>query len=270
MTSVDLAGLGAWGEAFSNWEQFLAVGRGEAVEAGARLQPELIPPRERRRAPTFVKMAVEVMDQACRMAEVEQSSVATIFASGMGDMQITDYMCRTLATMPGTVSPTKFHNSVHNAATGYWSIATSSHSPANAVSGYDHSAAVALLEGAIQAIEEDIPVLVAVQEMAAPVPFRSVYDGVHPFAAALLLMPTGRCASPIGQLSLAVVHDGATKEEAAGIPGVDLEGNFAAELAGLLLAIGAGSVARANLSISDSASLSVDFAPETPESKAHG
>jgi hypothetical protein len=270
MTSVDLAGLGIWGEAFSSWEQFRAVVRGESVEPNARLQPELIPARERRRAPQFVKMAVEVMDQACRMAEVDQSSVATIFASGMGDMQITDYMCRTLTTMPRTVSPTKFHNSVHNAATGYWSIATASNSPANAVSGYDHSAAVALLEGAVQAVEEEIPVLVAVQEMAAPTPFKSVYDGEHPLAAALLLAPAGHCASPVGQLSLTVVPDGAPKGETPGIAGVDLEGNFAAELVGLLLAIAAGGDCRSTLPLSASTALSVEIVMADTERMANG
>ena len=270
MTSVDLAGIGIWGEPFSNWEQFCAVARGDSVEASALLQPELIPVRERRRAPQFVKMAVEVMDQACCMAEVDPSSVATVFASGMGDMLITDYMCRTLATMPRTVSPTKFHNSVHNAATGYWSIATASHSPANAVSGYDHSAAVALLEGAIQAVEEDIPVLVAVQEIAAPVPFKSIYTGEHPLATALLLSPVGQCASPVGQLSFEVVNGESSNGEITRIDGLDLRGNFAAALVGLLLAIAASSDSRINLSISESAALSVDFAAPGAGRKAHG
>jgi hypothetical protein len=269
MTSVDLAGLGIWGERFSNWEQFCAVVRGESVEANARLQPELIPARERRRAPQFVKMAVEVMDQACRMAAVEQASVATIFASGMGDMQITDYMCRTLATMPGTVSPTKFHNSVHNAATGYWSIATASHSPANAVSGYDHSAAIAILEGAVQAVEENIPVLVAVQEMAAPMPFKSVYDSEHPLAAALLLAPAGHCAAPLGRVSLEVVPNGADSGEPPGAAGVDLAGNFAAEILGLLQAIAEGSDNQARLAMSESAGLSIEFVMADTERKAH-
>ena len=269
MTSVELAGLGIWGEPFSNWEQFCAVVRGEQVEAAARLQPELIPARERRRAPQFVKMAVEVMDQACRMAEVDQASVATIFASGMGDMQITDYMCRTLATMPATVSPTKFHNSVHNAATGYWSIATASHSPANAVSGYDHSAAVALLEGAVQAVEENIPALVAVQEMAAPMPFRSVYDSQHPLAAALLLTPPGHSASPLGRLSIEVTPNGSGDGESSGIAGVELAGNFAAELVNLLRAIAEGRDGKTTLAMSQSAGLSVEFVMTDTEKKAH-
>ena len=67
----------------------------------------------------------------------------------------------TLADAPRMVSPTKFHNSVHNASTGYWSIATGSHFAANAISAYADTVAASLLEGAVQAVEEDLPVLVA-------------------------------------------------------------------------------------------------------------
>ena len=258
MARIDLAGVGIWSESFSNWEQFCAVVSGTAVEADARLQPELIPARERRRAPQFVKMAVEVMDQACRMADIDRSCVATVFASGMGDMQITDYMCRTLATMPRTISPTKFHNSVHNAATGYWSIATASNAPATAVSGYSHSSAIAMLEGAIQAIEENIPVLVTVQESAAPQPFKSVYDSDHPLAVSLLLAPNGTCSSPVCELRIAMSEDSSPVENEPSIDGVELDGNFVAELLDLLLVIAAAEDRHVNLPISSKTSLSID------------
>jgi len=258
MASVDLAGVGIWSRSFSGWEQFCAVAGGASVEADPKLQPELIPARERRRAPQFVKMAIEVMDQACNMAGVDRSSVATVFGSGMGDMQITDYMCRTLATMPRTISPTKFHNSVHNAATGYWSIATASNAPATAVSGYAHSSAIAMLEGATQAIEENIPVLVAVQEGAAPNPFKSVYDSDRPLAVSLLLAPTGMCSSSLCELHIGVSQDDLPDEKPASLTGVDLRGNFVVELLDLLLVVAEGKDRRVDLPISTSASLSID------------
>lgn len=262
MAKVDLAGVGIWSESFSNWEQFRAVAGGETVEASEKLQPELIPARERRRAPNFVKMAVEVMDQACQMAGVERSSVAIVFASGMGDMQITDYMCRTLATMPRTISPTKFHNSVHNAATGYWSIATASNAPANAVSGYDHSSTIAILEGATQAIDENVPVLVTVQEGAAPQPFKSVYDSDHSLAVSLLLAPTGLCSSPVCELDIEVSQEGLPEEKTTSLDGIELDGNFVVELLDLLLAVAGGDDRLVKLPISASACLSVNVAPK--------
>jgi len=142
MTDVDVVGLGVWSESFSNWEEFCHVLGGGSAETGRALKPQAIAPNERRRAPLSVKMAVEVMDQACRMAALEPATVATVFASALGDMQITEYMCRTLADAPQAISPTRFHNSVHNAATGYWSIATQSRCPSSAVSGYSNSVSI--------------------------------------------------------------------------------------------------------------------------------
>jgi hypothetical protein len=255
MASVDLAGIGVYSERYTDWPQFCAVMRGEEVEPQTKLAPELIAPRERRRAPAFVKMAVEVMDQACKMADADRGAVAQVFASGMSDMQITDYMCRTLATMPATVSPTKFHNSVHNASTGYWSIATGSHRPSNAVSGYDHSAAIALMEGALQAADEDIPVLVTVQEMAAPVPFQSVYASEHPLAVALLLTPAGKAEKPLARLSLAVEPGAA--QEAAVPESVDVEANFSREIIGLLVAAASGEDAHIRLELPGSATMAL-------------
>jgi hypothetical protein len=134
-------------------------------------------------------MAVEVMQQACRMAGMEPSRPAVVFASRMSDMETTDAMCRVLARSPRLVSPTKFHNSVHNAAAGYWSIATSGRMPANAISAFDTSPSIALLEAAAQLHVEGTDVLVVMQDAAPPVALQSICQPAPPFAAALLLRP---------------------------------------------------------------------------------
>jgi hypothetical protein len=236
MTEVDLAGVGIWSDSFANWDDFCAVVNGDSVATGTALVPELIPPRERRRAPQSVKLAVEVMQQACNQAAIPAGDVATVFASGMGDMQLTDYMCRTLHEMPRAVSPTKFHNSVHNAATGYWSIATGSHAPANAISAYSGSVAIALLEAAIQAVEEQVPVVVASEETAAPVAFTSIYDSTVPLGSALLLTPPGGCAKPMATLRLVLGSGPAPAATTADVAAL-FPGNFAAAILPLLTAL---------------------------------
>ena len=45
----------------------------------------------------------------------------------------------------GTISPTQFHNSVHNAAAGYWHIAAGSAAPSLSVGGHDGAFAAGLL-----------------------------------------------------------------------------------------------------------------------------
>lgn len=256
MTEVDIVGIGAWSQKFGNWDEFREALAGHEVEAGGALKPELIPARERRRAPAAVKMAVEVMDQACRMANIDPTDVATVFGSGMGDMQITDYICRTLADAPRMVSPTKFHNSVHNASTGYWSIATGSHFSANAISAYSDTVAASLLEGAVQAVEEDLPVLVALEELAAPQPFRSVIEVDEPLAAALLLMPRGHAAAPLACLRLEVGAGEAAAETLA-VAGSEFNDNFTAPLLPLLAALAHGEASTHALPLSRGSTLDV-------------
>lgn len=194
MIEFDICGIGAWSERFANAEELVAGLESGLWPDSVSLQPELIPPRERRRAPQFVKMAVEVMQQACRMAGMEPNRPATVFASQMSDMETTDNICRVLAESPRLVSPTRFHNSVHNAAVGYWSIATASHAPANAIAAFELSSSIALLEAAAQLAVERTPVLVVVQDAAPPVPFEYICPGAATFAAALLIAPPGASA----------------------------------------------------------------------------
>ncbi len=237
MPDIDVIGIGAWGPKFSNWDDLcVLLAGGDGGESDA-LQPNLIPARERRRAPLSVKMAVEVMDQACRMAALDPTTVATVFVSVYGDIQITDYMCTTLATAPRTTSPTKFHNSVHNAATGYWSIATQSHQPANAIAAYAYSPTMALIEGAIQAVEEDIPVLVTIQELASPTVFKPIYEAEQAFSAALVLAPPGYSASPLASLQLTASGASCDFPALPDTGGVDWSDNFAARILPLLASL---------------------------------
>ena len=257
MTDIDIAGVGVWSEYFSNWEEFCSVLAGGPASLATPLKPELIPARERRRAPLSVKLAVEVMDQACRMSGLAPDKIATVFASVYGDMETTDYMCRTLDVAPRTVSPTRFHNSVHNAPTGNWAIATGSHLSANAVSAYLHSAAMAFLEAAIQAIEEDIPVLVCVQELVSPAAVKPIYDSEQPFSTALLLTPPAHCASPLASVRFAVHNEKSDYPESPQISGVDWSHNLGARLLPLLAALATPGDAALQMPVSKHSSLSL-------------
>jgi len=258
MTEFDIAGVGVWSEHFSNWEEFRAVLAGATPAEATALKPGMIPARERRRAPLSVKMAVEVMDQTCRMAGVEPSDLATVFASVYGDIQITDYLCQTLAVAPRSVSPTRFHNSVHNASTGYWSIATQSHGPANAISAYTHSAPMAILEGAIQAIEEGIAVLVAVQELAAPMAFKPFYDAEQAFSSALLLTPPAYHPAPLATVRLTASRDVCDFPELPVTSDVAWSDNFAAKLLPLLAALATPGEVQLHLPLTAHSSMSLD------------
>lgn len=204
MTRLDIVGLGIWSPYFGNWNEFCSGVKTGEWQSEVKLQPDLIPAKSRRRAPQLVKMAVEVMSQACETAAADPQNVATVFSSVMGDMQITDYLCRALSKTPKLVSPTKFHNSVHNAAPGFWSITTGAFSAGSAVSAFEYTPSMALLEACILAAEEDLPVLLVTQEVAATQPLMTVCPAEQPFSAGLLLAPPGFSNKPLFALEFRV------------------------------------------------------------------
>lgn len=262
MSKVDITGLGIWGPTFANWPSFCTGLSTGAWSAESILQPERIPARERRRAPQLVKMAIEVMDQACRMGSLSPNDVAVVFSSAMGDMDITDYMCRALAQTPKLISPTRFHNSVHNAAPGYWSIATGAFTPATAVSAYEHTATMALLEAAIQVVEEDTPVVLVTQEVEAPLSLMAICPSVQPFSAAFLMTPPGRCESAVCSLEFSVLAETSNWPALDPLLNDDYASNFGARLLPLMTALAKGSQrTEFRYPISDFASLLLSLTP---------
>ena len=253
---VALAGIGALGPGFADWQALRALLTDNEMSDAEMLapKPEVIPLRERRRAPLLVRLAVDVAAQACDAAGFDPSAVATVFASGMGDMTITDYMCRTLATDDKMLSPTRFHNSVHNAAAGYWSISTKCHEPANSVSGHRLTATNGLLEAAAQCAGENRPALLVAFDVPGPAPIDAVNHIEAPFGAALMLTPD------TGTHELDMTIQPGTGDWPA-LPGERLlplyESNPAARLLALLYALDTGSSAPIALPLGTDCSLHV-------------
>lgn len=150
--AASILGIGFWAPGLPDWETAAGFARGAAPagDAGARPSSQLLAPNERRRAPETVSVALEVALAACVAAGREPAALPSVFASTHGDLAITDYMCATLAEAPATISPTRFHNSVHNAAAGYWTIGAGCMQPATALSAYRATFAQGLLEALAQ------------------------------------------------------------------------------------------------------------------------
>jgi hypothetical protein len=56
---------------------------------------------------------------------------------------------------PLALSPTRFHHSVHNAASGYWAMASHSMAASTALSAFQNSFAAGLLEAATQCAADE-------------------------------------------------------------------------------------------------------------------
>jgi hypothetical protein len=189
---IGINGIGLWGRGLTEWQDFvngLQQGFSEPPADPGKPGPTSIPARERRRAPLAVKLAVEVINQAATMAKQDESELCSVFASAMGDSHITDYICRTLAGEQKMLSPTKFHNSVHNSTSGYWSISTGSRLPSTFVSAFNDSFAAALLEAATIALSENRPTALAIYDVAFGQPLHDICPASEDFAAAFIVSP---------------------------------------------------------------------------------
>ena len=184
---------------------FAALG---AVLLGAKPEPsvarpnaDILPANERRRAPQSVLLAVEVAQQAVTMSGRSAAALPCMFASSHGDQATTDYMCATLAQAPTELSPTRFHNSVHNAPVGYWTIAVGCHAASTAVAAERASFGAGLLEAACQVLATQQPVLLVCSDTIGAGPLGEITGCTEAFGCALVLAADPG-ATTVAQLDL--------------------------------------------------------------------
>jgi hypothetical protein len=126
--------------------------------------------------------------------------MAMVFASSGGDGETVHEILTVLATDTREVSPTRFHNSVHNAPAGYWAVATGSCEPSTSLCAFDASFGAGLLDAAAQATVDERPVTLTVYDLPYPEPLHGVRPIAGLFAAALVLTPrpTSRTIAALG------------------------------------------------------------------------
>jgi hypothetical protein len=206
--SVFIDGIGFLSPGLPSWPAAADVLAGRAAYEAAPTvlaPPALLPPAERRRASRLVKAALGVGLEAVNHAGADAATLATVFVSSAGDGHNCHALCETLASEDRAVSPTRFHNSVHNAAAGYWGIATGAMAPSQVLCAYDAGFAAGLLEAAVQAVSAGTPILLVSYDAEYPEPIfakRSVPDAG---GVALLLSPA---RGPKSLAALKVSHDG--------------------------------------------------------------
>lgn len=207
--TVYVDGIGFWAPGLADWAALMRATEHDdfaVPEASTRPSPGALPPTERRRAPEPVLIASEAAGQAATMAARDASKLACVFASTHGDLAITDEMCATLAAEPRELSPIRFHNSVHNAPAGYWTVAAHCHASATAISAERATFAAGLFEAALEVASEGEPVLLAAYDIAARGPLAEMAPSTLPFAVAFVLSGAGSDRT-IARLALRAAGD---------------------------------------------------------------
>lgn len=188
--------------------------------------PDQLPSAERRRAVPVVRIAFAAAEEAMRMRRerhgeqgqghgqgqerghepgvnllssreavstptqdvpADPGSLPTVFASSGGDGLNYHQICETLASDNKKISPTRFHNSVHNAPSGYWSIATRDMASSNVLCAHDASFGAGLLDALAQIVCDGERVMLVAYESDYPEPLHSVRPLVASFGVALVL-----------------------------------------------------------------------------------
>ncbi|MGA2548960.1 MAG: beta-ketoacyl synthase chain length factor [Burkholderiaceae bacterium] len=147
----------------------------------------LLPAAERRRTVTSVNLALAVGMEALEHADRIREELPGIFSSSCGDGTTIHEIVEVLSTPEREVSPTRFHNSVHNAPAGYWSIATQSREPSTSLCCFDASFPAGLLEATVFTFLEQRPVILVVYDVPYPEPLNQVRPIPFAFGMALVL-----------------------------------------------------------------------------------
>jgi hypothetical protein len=258
-----IEGIGLLGPGLRSWQQGRAVLAGSEAYLPARTfipASELLPPAERRRAGVPVKLALAVGREAFMGAGRDAADTATVFTSSSSDGEILHQLCEALATSEREVSPTKFMNSVHNAAAGYWSIATQSHEPSTSLCCYDASFAAGLLESTAQVAVNCAAVALVAYDEPYPEPLHAARPILCEFGVAIVMAPEAGNALAAIEIEPAPAQAVETRLCDPILEAVRL-GNPAARCLPLLAALAKGREAEIVLECAAGASLRVRVVP---------
>jgi hypothetical protein len=199
--------VSVWGPGLQGWTASRPILAGVQDYVAADTTPPvptLLSATERRRTGAAARLALSVAQQASEMAGIAPGVIPSVFATANGDGAVVHSILEALAGEQ-PVSPTQFHNSVHNTAAGYWSIASASQQPTNCIASHDATAATALLKAVAEIETERRPVLLCVYDVPLPAPLDASRPTSGSFGAGLVLTPEH---GPNALAQLVVRYDG--------------------------------------------------------------
>ncbi len=169
----------------------------QAYRAAPTVLPaaNLLAAAERRRTGRVVKLALGIAWEAVAQSGANPAELASVFSSSGGDGDNCHELCQALALAGREISPTRFANSVHNAAAGYWSIGTGAMAESNVLCAYDASFVAGLLEALTQIAADRVPVLLVAYDSEYPQPLHAKRPIPDCFGVAMVLTPQQQSGS---------------------------------------------------------------------------
>ncbi len=192
MKPAYVRGIGLWTPGFADAEAWCA---GTRSDDSSGPEAKLLDGAIRRRATSLTRMAIEALQQAAERGRCDLRTVPTIWASAHGEHETGVALLEMMHRDEGRLSPTRFHNSVYNTASGYASIASGNQAFSTTLSGGPELVGSALLEACclLHGGAREVIVVLADEPMGPPFD----HPGVRtPLAVAMCLAadPAGAAA----------------------------------------------------------------------------
>lgn len=211
-TTIAVTGVGLWlpgASSSADLPKWLASGhfprQSEVGDPGGHS----IEPRARRRTSRLSRALADACAQAINQAQLDASSVATVFGSTLGE-------AHTMITLLGQMwrkeemSPMGFATSVHSAASGVVSINAGNRAFTTSLSADYDTASSALLEGWGVATTMDLPTIVVCGDDHSPDDFVPESEAFDLLAVAIALCPNSITPTTpvLGRISLPFTREG--------------------------------------------------------------
>jgi hypothetical protein len=187
--SFHLTAIGVAGSGIADWaalQNLLEHPESGMPVSGSAPVTTMLSASERRRVSDMTRMVLAAVEQACPSPAEDMQAV---FVSQTGDGVTTHAICDALAAAEPSVSPTRFTNSVHNAAAAYWSIALRRTAATTSLCAGPNGLSAGLLESILTMHATGAPVLLIAYDAPYPFPLSERVPVLHALALALFLTP---------------------------------------------------------------------------------
>jgi len=142
LNAVQVAGWGLWTPGYGSASDWVARREDPALTGP---KPRMLNSRIGRYTSQHTRLALQVLEQAANHAAFDLSTVATVYGSVYGEIQIA-FEQMDMIREEGVASPARFKNSVHNTAGGHGAIACGNHNFSTAIAAGSATFAMSLLE----------------------------------------------------------------------------------------------------------------------------
>ena len=209
-----IEGIGLLGPGLANWPESQKIFTGHLPYQPQKTvlpAPALLPAAERRRSGALVRLALATGLEAIQSAGLKAADdLPSVFSSSGGDGENCHAICEMLASSDRQISPTRFHNSVHNTAAGYWGIATGAMTSSSVLCAFDASFGAGLLEALTQVVVDGTRTVLLACDTPYPEPLFKARPIPDAFGIALVLSPV-KTPKALAEISVALTDDAADR-----------------------------------------------------------